>query len=295
MKKEQRIASPNLDVADLLADRFPGHTMQRMRTADGRYRYAYVSSGVQSSFGLDPELLMQADGVDHAWVHPDDRQRFVDELERSARDLTPLDTEVRVETPDGPYRWVRSLGQPRREPDGSVIWDGVALDVTDRREALEALERTLRQVRKDEASEGRFAHIAANDVQRRLSELRLAISALGQAGSGKATDFEVMHVKEQFRQFEQALEAARDLVQAGNSAEQSATARTGTPPGFEALTRRQREIMELVAGGASNREISAAFGISEGTVKLHISAILKRLEVQNRTEAAHKWNLVRAR
>jgi PAS domain S-box-containing protein len=155
------------DIADLLGSSFPGHTMQRIRTAAGAYRYSYVSPSVQESFGLDPKALMEMPAVDHAWVHPDDRARFVAALERSAAELSRLDEEIRVARAGGGYKWVRSLGTPRRQPDGSVIWDGVALDVTERREALEALQRTLVQVRNDEASEGRLSYIAAADVSAR--------------------------------------------------------------------------------------------------------------------------------
>jgi len=249
------------DVADLLADRFPGHTMQRLRTADGKYRYIYVSSGVQNSFGLDPDQLMQSETVDHAWVHPEDRQRFIDELERSARDLTPLDTEVRVESPSGTYRWVRSLGQPRRQPDGATIWDGVALDITDRREALEALERALAEARRSEVTEGRFAYIAAQDLAGPLSVLRRAVSDLQSidlSGAPGIAD-RVSSLASGFATFEKALFATKDLVASGT------TRSNGVAAGPESnLTKRQAEILAQVRRGASNRAIADNLGIAEG-------------------------------
>ena len=51
------------------------------------------------------------------------------------------------------------------------------------------------------------------------------------------------------------------------------------------LTERQVEIVGLAANGASNREIGARLGLSEGTVKQHMSRIFKRLGAQNRAEA----------
>ena len=271
------------DVADLLADTFPGHTMQRMRTPDGKYRYIYVSSGVESSFGLDPSQLMQAEQVDHAWVHPEDRGRFVEELEQSARALTPLDTEVRVESPGGGYRWVRSLGKPRRQDDGTVIWDGVALDVTDRREALGALERALAEARRSEVAEGRFNYIAAKDLASPLVSLREAVASLSAADKTDAPLIEtrVAQLTASFDAFEKALLATRGLVSSGNEARANDTTTAATK-----LTKRQREILDMVRDGASNREIATRLAISEGTVKLHVSAVLKRLGVRNRTEAA---------
>jgi len=271
------------DVADLLADRFPGHTMQRMRTADGKYRYIYVSSGVQASFGLDPEKLMQAKEVDHAWVHPEDRPRFVGALERSAQDLTPLDIEIRVEAPGGGYRWVRSLGQPRRETDGVTIWDGVALDVTDRREALDALERAMAEARRSEVTEGRFAYIAAQDLAEPLNALRNSVVALRSVDIGNKPKIEaqITELTERFETFEKALLATKGLVSA--SAGQTADLQNVSPA---SLSKRQSEVLVHVRKGASNREIAEELGISEGTVKLHVSAILKQLGVKNRTEAA---------
>ncbi|MEM0947232.1 MAG: LuxR C-terminal-related transcriptional regulator [Pseudomonadota bacterium] len=271
------------DVADLLADTFPGHTMQRMRTPDGKYRYIYVSSGVEGSFGLNPSQLMQASEVDHAWVHPEDRARFVAELEQSAKDLTPLDTEVRVESPSGGYRWVRSLGKPRRQDDGAVIWDGVALDVTDRREALGALERALAEARRSEVAEGRFNYIAAKDLATPLISLREAVAAISAVDrqDPDLVNTRIAELSDCFGAFEKALLATRGLVLSSQSQdvdEKPAVKRT--------LTKRQREIFGMVQEGASNREIATQLAISEGTVKLHVSAILKRLAVRNRTEAA---------
>lgn len=51
------------------------------------------------------------------------------------------------------------------------------------------------------------------------------------------------------------------------------------------LTRRQRDVLDLLSLGRSNKEIAQALGLAEGTVKIHVSAILKALGVANRTEA----------
>ena len=51
------------------------------------------------------------------------------------------------------------------------------------------------------------------------------------------------------------------------------------------LTRREREVLGLMAGGYSNREIGEALGTSEGTVKNHASTIMSKLGVRDRTRA----------
>jgi len=52
------------------------------------------------------------------------------------------------------------------------------------------------------------------------------------------------------------------------------------------LTEREREVLQLLAQGKTNKEIAAALVIAERTVKFHVSSILAKLGVGNRTEAA---------
>ena len=52
------------------------------------------------------------------------------------------------------------------------------------------------------------------------------------------------------------------------------------------LTRRESDVLTLLASGASNREISRQLFLSEKTVKAHLAAVFRKLGVTNRTQAA---------
>jgi DNA-binding NarL/FixJ family response regulator len=58
------------------------------------------------------------------------------------------------------------------------------------------------------------------------------------------------------------------------------------PPSLSELTPREKEVLRLIAIGANNREISQQLYISEGTVKNHVTNILNRLNLRDRTQAA---------
>ena len=60
----------------------------------------------------------------------------------------------------------------------------------------------------------------------------------------------------------------------------------GAVAGLEALTGREREVLAEIAKGRSNREIARTLGVSEKTVKAHVSSVLAKLGVQDRTQAA---------
>ena len=63
---------------------------------------------------------------------------------------------------------------------------------------------------------------------------------------------------------------------------------TRSPGGSPRLTARQLEVLELVAGGHSNREIAERSFICEQTVKDHLHAIFEKLEVRSRGELTAK-------
>ncbi len=63
-------------------------------------------------------------------------------------------------------------------------------------------------------------------------------------------------------------------------------------PEMAPLTGREQEILEQIANGMSNKRIANTLGISEGTVKVHVKHLLKKLNLHSRTEAA-VWALRR--
>ncbi|HYD30218.1 MAG TPA: response regulator transcription factor [Azospirillaceae bacterium] len=71
----------------------------------------------------------------------------------------------------------------------------------------------------------------------------------------------------------------------------NAPAEAGIPPlpdrqgGHHGLTQRQWEVLTCLREGKSNKQIAAELGLSEGTVKIHVTAIFKSLGVKNRTQA----------
>jgi two-component system nitrate/nitrite response regulator NarL len=73
------------------------------------------------------------------------------------------------------------------------------------------------------------------------------------------------------------------LLQRDDAAQQDSK-RAAAP--FSELTPREREILECLGGGYSNKMIGRTLDISEGTVKLHVKAILRKLGMRSRVEAA---------
>jgi len=71
-----------------------------------------------------------------------------------------------------------------------------------------------------------------------------------------------------------------------HEAEAAQTAAAPPPDPFAALSPREREIVELIARGDSNKHIARALGIAETTVKIHVQHLLRKLELDSRVQAA---------
>lgn len=74
--------------------------------------------------------------------------------------------------------------------------------------------------------------------------------------------------------------------QSGVPGSQTVPHRSGWRQNPFGLTRRQKDVLALLADGLSNREIARALHIAEPTTKIHVSALMRALNVRNRTEAA---------
>ena len=92
---------------------------------------------------MDPqrEPLTSADFINH--VHPDDRERIIAKLTNTIEHRVLYDAELRVVRDDGHTRWMSSYGRVTEEVDGKPTRvNGVMFDITDRKEAQEALRQS---------------------------------------------------------------------------------------------------------------------------------------------------------
>jgi len=122
-----------------LSSQIPGLIFQYIRHPDGRSEFPFVSRGVEAVFGVSAEEVTREPGHAFEIVHPQDRQRVFDGIERSAVELTLWHDEYRVIRRDGQLRWLETRASPERLPDGATLWHAFSADVTDRKQTEEAL------------------------------------------------------------------------------------------------------------------------------------------------------------
>ena len=132
-----------------VTENLPGVVYQLCREADGRMVYHYVTERNLDVWGVSREAVMQNPEASHRLIVPEDLERATADIFASAEALSPLTTEFRIRRPDGPVRWLRTNATPRPAANGSIVWSGHTLDITERKEAearIAATEQLLREL-----------------------------------------------------------------------------------------------------------------------------------------------------
>ncbi len=119
-----------------LADNIPGAIYQLRMAPDGSISYPYISSGCWELFQLSPAAVMADANCLLQMMHPDEVPESQRIIAQSARNLTPKLLEGRCILPSGEIKWIKSASRPELQPDGSIVWDGVMIDITAKQAAL---------------------------------------------------------------------------------------------------------------------------------------------------------------
>lgn len=124
-------------ISDAIPD---GYLYQVLQRRDGTYvRHTYVSRGVERLLGVSPEVVMADPKILHDTFLPEDQPLVHGADLESVRTMTVFDVEARRRKADGRVGWFHVRSVPQELPDGMILWNGVCLEVTGRKETELAL------------------------------------------------------------------------------------------------------------------------------------------------------------
>ncbi|MDH5682137.1 MAG: PAS domain-containing protein, partial [Spirochaetota bacterium] len=130
----------------------PGIVFQLELSPNGNLTFPYVSYGTMLVLGYEPEEFYKNPNLAFELMPKPDLETVMHDITTTAQSLETSKVEFRMKTKNGSYRWMDTTSTPHKKQDGSVIWDGVIIDVTARKDAEILLIE----------SEARFKDIANN-------------------------------------------------------------------------------------------------------------------------------------
>ena len=125
----------------------PGVIHSYAYRSDGSQSFIYASPSISEIYGLTAEQLRDDGRLATQRIHPEDSGRIEQELEQAKAGMSIWQSEFRVLHPVKGTIWVEGRSTPVRESDGSLVWHGFLTDITDRKNAEEALRRSEEHLR----------------------------------------------------------------------------------------------------------------------------------------------------
>ncbi len=127
-----------------LADNLPNALVYQVTAEpDGGRRFTYVSRGIERLMGVTAEEVLADARALYGLILPEYLTLTRASEEEALRAQTPLRVEVQCLLPGDRLRWFRFTSTPRVLPDGLLVWDGVAVDITELKDTEAELERRV--------------------------------------------------------------------------------------------------------------------------------------------------------
>ena len=130
-----------------IAAHTPGVVYQYLVHPDGTVAVPFISESCRTLYGLEPHEIQAHPEVMLSHIHGEDRPGLEDAMRRCKHSLVPLHWQGRHLLPTGDERWVHFDSRPERLPDGSVICDGIIIDLTAEEQRKEILRQSEERFR----------------------------------------------------------------------------------------------------------------------------------------------------
>ncbi|WP_442938902.1 sensor histidine kinase [Nostoc sp.] len=146
LRVDEIVKSPqkpeNMTLLETIAANLPGMIFQILQRQDGSVSILYISSGCKYLYELEPEAIQADFQVLYKLIHPEDIKAFTESIAVCSTTLAPWYWEGRMITPSGKLKWIQGTSQPELQAAGNLLWNGLMVDITDRKQAQEKLQES---------------------------------------------------------------------------------------------------------------------------------------------------------
>jgi len=116
----------------IMGDNLPDSYLYEFTYQDGKPRFLHLSSGAERLHGVKIDDALRDASVLLGQIAQEQLPAYLDAETVSRRDMTDFSMNLKMQRPDGEWRWIHARSHPRKRENGQVVWDGIVTDITDR-------------------------------------------------------------------------------------------------------------------------------------------------------------------
>lgn len=161
-----------------VTDNAPGFFFQLQFDAEGNRSYSFISRGVLAltgysaeEFMADPNRLLEA-------TDTEGRERLLAAWGKSREELSAYRVEYCIRTRSGASRWLRGSATPSRTADGTMIWNGFTIDVSDEKQLEEELAEAMQVAEAANRAKSEFLANMSHEIRTPMNAI-VGLSHLG--------------------------------------------------------------------------------------------------------------------
>ncbi len=149
-KKTEEALRDKENQLSTLSDNLPdGGVYQLDMGIDGHERrFTYLSAGMSRLHEVGIDAVLNDSKLFYNQIIDKDFTLLIELEAKAFASMTPFTAEVRFRAPNGEIRWILLMSSPRRLPNQHIIWDGIELDITERKHAEQKLKESEERFRK---------------------------------------------------------------------------------------------------------------------------------------------------
>ncbi len=176
--REQQAKRESDEQLGRITANIPGLVFRRVQTPAGDVSFPYFHTGRDNVFGVSFQKGFVSLVSLCSILHPDDSPRWQEAVENSAKTLHPFDKEFRICSDATGCKWARAIVYPLREPDGTIVWEGIALDISAQKAYEQELIKSKDEAERINQSKSRFLAAASHDLRQPLQVMSWLIGIL---------------------------------------------------------------------------------------------------------------------
>ncbi len=173
----------------------PGVIYQFLLHHDGSNEFPYISERSREILEISPEEVYANPNILWKFIHPHDLASVIEKTQVCSQTLQPFIQEWRMMLPSGKVKWIQAIARPEKLNNGDIIYDGVLIDISERKQAEIALQQQFEQERlmtaisqhiRESLELNQILNTTVAEVQKFLKTDRVLVYRIFPNGTGRA-------------------------------------------------------------------------------------------------------------